>query len=212
VDLPASTSGPLHVEFSNVDYRVTLRINGRDYLQTTPDQYHPDIPHLIHRLNEWRNNWTPRRDPMAMQALLDDNPFGLPSIEITGAKQKCGIAHLSLWRDVYYTPWSPSSGGIRPLVWGNPSGTAGDNGPVTLGKDEYFVLGDNSALSEDARFWSEPLLPEMLTNEDLVSEAGRVPGRFLLGKAFFVYWPAGYRAAESMPAFVPDFGDMRFIH
>ena len=34
----------------------------------------------------------------------------------------------------------------------------------------------------------------------------------MLGKAFFVYWPAGYRPFESSPALAPDFGDMRFIH
>jgi hypothetical protein len=39
-----------------------------------------------------------------------------------------------------------------------------------------------------------------------------VPGRFLLGRAFFVYWPAGYKPLNSGPALVPNFGDMRFIH
>ena len=38
------------------------------------------------------------------------------------------------------------------------------------------------------------------------------PARFMLGKAFFVYWPAGYRPMESLPALSPNFGDMRFIH
>ena len=40
--------------------------------------------------------------------------------------------------------------------------------------------------------------PVKLPWEDLDVESGRVPGRFLLGKAFFVYWPAGYR-----PPFYP---------
>jgi hypothetical protein len=39
-----------------------------------------------------------------------------------------------------------------------------------------------------------------------------VPERFLLGRAFFVYWPAGFRPIESAPAVVPNFGEMRFIH
>ena len=45
-----------------------------------------------------------------------------------------------------------------------------------------------------------------------MSIPGRVPGRFLLGKAFFVYWPAGFRPIDSAPALVPNFGEMRFIH
>jgi len=39
-----------------------------------------------------------------------------------------------------------------------------------------------------------------------------VPERFMLGKAFFVYWPAGYRLSPTSPGIVPNFGDMRFIH
>jgi hypothetical protein len=34
----------------------------------------------------------------------------------------------------------------------------------------------------------------------------------MLGKAFFVYWPAGYRPWPSAPGIIPNFGDMRFIH
>jgi hypothetical protein len=34
----------------------------------------------------------------------------------------------------------------------------------------------------------------------------------MLGKAFFVYWPAGYRPLPGLPGFIPNFGEMRFIH
>jgi hypothetical protein len=33
----------------------------------------------------------------------------------------------------------------------------------------------------------------------------------MLGKAFFVYWPAGYRPPSIPYGIEPDFGDMRFI-
>ena len=90
-------------------------------------------------------------------------------------------------------------------------------GPITLAsralgaaEDEYFVLGDNSILSGDARTWVEPV---RLDTEELDVAAGRVPGRFMIGKAFFVYWPAGYRPfSQTMPGIVPNFGDLRFIH
>ena len=73
------------------------------------------------------------------------------------------------------------------------------------------MLGDNTVISKDARFWTEPV---RLPGEDLDVEAGRVPGRFLLGKAFFVYWPAGFRpfGSAALPGVVPNFGAMRFIH
>ena len=80
---------------------------------------------------------------------------------------------------------------------------------VQLGKDEYFCMGDNSLLSFDGRCWPTGV---HLPAEQLDVEAGKVPGRFLLGKAFYVYWPAGYLAIPALPAFVPNFGSMRFIH
>lgn len=42
---------------------------------------------------------------------------------------------------------------------------------IVVPKDSYYVLGDNSASSEDSRYW------------------GFVPENNLLGKAFFIYWP-----------------------
>ncbi|MFA4854452.1 MAG: signal peptidase I [Candidatus Omnitrophota bacterium] len=42
---------------------------------------------------------------------------------------------------------------------------------ITVPKDSYFVLGDNSASSKDSRYW------------------GFVPKDNLLGKALIVYWP-----------------------
>jgi hypothetical protein len=77
-----------------------------------------------------------------------------------------------------------------------------------LGPKEYFVLGDNSQMSLDARSWAEDI-----NLADLHVESGRVPDRFMLGKAFFVYWPAGYKPVQyqPMPAITPNFGDMRFI-
>jgi hypothetical protein len=51
-----------------------------------------------------------------------------------------------------------------------------------------------------------------LPGEDLpFVEHGRVPARFLLGKAFFVYWPAGHRPFGWDWGIIPNFGEMRFI-
>jgi len=71
------------------------------------------------------------------------------------------------------------------------------------------VLGDNSLISGDARMWDEDVV---LPAEGLYVQPGRVPRRFMLGKAFFVYWPAGYRPFNTRFGVVPNFGEMRFIH
>jgi hypothetical protein len=178
--------GPHHFQFSNVDYRVTLQMDGRVLLQTTPKQYHPDIPQLIRRL----------------QTGAIGPP---PGVQISADRQACQLTHVSLWRDIYYTQ---SDGGSSSIVYGAPQKSRyGDAGPVHLGQGEYFVLGDNSPMSGDARFWTQTI---DLPDESLRAAGGRVPERLMLGRAFFVYWPAGFRPA-GLPGLIPNFGEMRFI-
>lgn len=126
-------------------------------------------------------------------------PKALPVVQIVAADQHCDVSHVGLFRDTYYL--NVSSG--TPLRWGSPES------PIVLGPDEYFVCGDNSELSFDGRFWKQPI---DLPGENLHVQDGRVPGRFMLGKAFFVYWPAGYRPIKALPGLAPNFGQMRFIH
>jgi signal peptidase I len=186
VGLPWLADRPVHVEFQNVDYQVTLRLDGKEVFQTTPEEYSPDL----HRL---------------MDAFERGIKLPKPEVRIGAANQVCDLSHISVWRDVYYLN-RRLGGGELPL-WGSP-----DQFPryvMKLGEDEYFVCGDNSPISGDARFWDDPI---DLPRESLRAEPGRVPGRFLLGKAFFVYWPAGFKPTRASPAIVPNFGAMRFIH
>ena len=181
---PRGAHGPVRVEFENVDHCVTVRLNDKVVFQTTREQYHPNVEDLLNRYQR-------RNEP-----LFKDNP----SVNIEARRQSATLSHVSLWRDVYYTPEDTRS--RSEITHGRPTN------PVKLGHDEYFVMGDNSAASSDARFWTQSVdIPE----ENLHVESGRVPGRFMLGRAFFVYWPAGYRPVKGAPALVPNFGDMRLI-
>ena len=189
VSLDVDTTKPTRIDLINCDYQVTMRVNDKQVLQTTPQQYHPDVHYLL-------------------SAFARHDKLDKPSIHIAAANQKCTISHLSLWRDVYYMNRVPNFSGGR-LTWAVPDQFPDNLMRLKADPPEYFCCGDNSPISGDGRYWQTDI---NLPDEDLVVESGRVPGRFLLGKAFFVYWPAGFRPVEQAPALVPNFGDMRFIH
>ena len=188
--MPTDCRNPAFLELMNVDYQVTLRVNNKDLLVTTPQQYAPD-------------------KRMLMQAFETGQKLPRPTVEIAAERQSSRVSHLSLWRDVFYTTRNADYQGGGPLRSANPF-----NFPervMHLGADEYFTCGDNSLISLDGRYWEEPI---DLPAEHLHAQAGVVPDRFLLGKAFFVYWPAGFRPIqrETVPSLIPNFGKMRFIH
>ena len=103
------------------------------------------------------------------------------------------VHRLRLSRDVYYTkPPNPNSVGLkRPR-----HGWASKNNPYTLREDEFFVLGDNSPKSADSRLWDGS--PVVLRKN-------------LIGKAFFVYWPAAGERYWVPVRVVPDATKFRFI-
>jgi signal peptidase I len=182
---PLNPTKRARIEMMNVDHQFTLRVNDEVLCE---HKYDPNVAQL---LADYRSGALYRS-------------AAKPNITIEAADQKATLSHISLWRDVYYTPG----------IGGQRADHASPEDPIVLkpdfGKREYFVLGDNSEQSSDARFWTRDI---DLPDEDLVVESGRVPERFMLGRAFFVYWPAGYKPfTETAPSLVPNFGEMRLIH
>lgn len=110
------------------------------------------------------------------------------------------LSHVALYRDINYLSIRPDSR--------QPVDRAGENNPFTLGKDEFFVMGDNSPDSADSRLWDS----DGKGNNGQQYRMGTVPRDYLVGKAFFVYWPSGFRVNTSALALVPNVGQMRFIH
>jgi len=93
------------------------------------------------------------------------------------------IRHVRLSRDIYYRA------GDRHAAYK----------PFQLGPDEYFLLGDNSANSDDSRSWQIPAVPE----------------RNFLGKPFLLHqpsrpgsWAVGNRRVETAAI---DWGRIRWL-
>lgn len=135
---------------------------------------------------------------------------------------KLTLSHVAVFRDIYYIGDSQANRAAR-AVEGNP---------FTLGKDEFFVLGDNSPNSEDGRWWPEPAVANRGWKPP---RAGVVPRYYMVGRALFVYWPSGFEFPwpQSVKAFlsqnarnplmrlahglvclrwIPNIGQLRFIY
>jgi signal peptidase I len=122
-----------------------------------------------------------------------------PEAKIIGAGE-IAISHLALFRDIHYTGRNPNN---------NEQGRATEGNPLKLEADQFFMLGDNSPRSEDGRWWARP----GKGNNGKIYGEGIVPRDYLVGKALFVYWPAGFKPFPKFPlAIVPNIGEIRFIY
>ncbi|MDD5328016.1 MAG: signal peptidase I [Phycisphaerae bacterium] len=145
-----------------------------------------------------------------------------PVVEISGSGT-LAVSHVAIFRDIHYT--------AKKRAGSDEVGRAIEGNALTLGRDEFFVLGDNSPNSEDGRWWSKA----GIGNNGQFYRDGIVPGDYLVGKALFVYWPGGFEAPwpDSLKSFllkssrknglakvlygfvswkwVPCIGQMRFI-
>jgi signal peptidase I len=205
------------VALTNVDYRATLWVDGRPIVATTDEQYQADYEQLTARL-----------------ARAAAAPIPQPDVRITAEGGPCRLRHINLCRDVYYTN-QKVAGMAGPGDKDFPKyeyaltklniesgqrgwGTTGN--PIRLRDyedddlDEFFVLGDNSPQSLDGRSWTAAAPTLRLYDEqgDPLYHLGTVPRYNLLGKALFVYWPAGYRVPglPNLPL-LPNVGKMRLI-
>ncbi|SIO67478.1 signal peptidase I [Singulisphaera sp. GP187] len=99
------------------------------------------------------------------------------------------IERLKVFRDVFYTS----------ALANTPRRPFGVDEPYQLGPDSFFVLGDNSSVSNDSRFWSTSPV---------------VPGDLFLGKPFLVHLPGQVvplKVFGRSVYWVPDPREIRYI-
>ena len=140
------------VEFSFIDRRAILAIDGKDVLPSTNPP--ADLPAVAKRADVVR--------PLQLRA--------------RGCRLV--VKNLRIYRDTHYTH----------------SGTHGTERPAVMGAAEYFMLGDNSSCSQDARNWSVAGVPEgeFIGKPFLIHQPLR-PARFTVGGQDRVFqtvdWP-----------------------
>jgi len=120
-----------------------------------------------------------------------------PQVQILGYG-KLKLIHIGLYRDIYYLSSDKDNRVQR----------ASRENPMTLKDDEFFACGDNSPFSADSRMWTKP----GLANNGKGYPAGVVPKDYLVGKAFFVHWPGGYRLKEEPIRWIPFPDGMKMIY
>jgi len=117
-------------------------------------------------------------EPVDLPQQPSTRPFAIGSIDA-----RLEVSDLVVLRDIYYTQPIDSRWAI--------------DSAYPLGSDEYFVLGDNSPLSDDSRMW----------------ELGpAVPANMLVGRPLFVHLPSRLWDVGSITLQVPDFSKVRAIH
>ncbi|MFH1613876.1 MAG: signal peptidase I [Planctomycetota bacterium] len=121
-----------------------------------------------------------------------------PEVTIFGSGQII-VSHTAVFRDIYYLIQQVRNGSVCRAAHGQP---------FTLNADELFVLGDNTANSGDSRYW----LDEGIGNNGISYRSGVVPRDYLMGKAVFVYWPAGFRPHRNFISIVPNIGEITSIY
>ena len=174
---------PYIVSMSNIDHQIRFWFNRRLVLEYTP-------PWTVGQALKFRDYQIEygREVPKIL-------------VNVTGV---CTLRHLNLMRDIYYTQAHVENSDGSDM--GPGTATAGH--PLKLHAGEYFMMGDNSAYSADGRVWDrvDPALA------DLHLHIGVVPQRYILGKAFMVYWPAGFRLFDGYGwPLIPNVGKMRLI-
>jgi signal peptidase I len=135
----------------------------------------------------------------------------LAPVDIAAVGAAVRVSHLRVLRDIYYNADSSIDLSGHDY-WYRYEALPGRETPPSqdtqyvdfpLATDQFFVLGDNSAMSKDGRLWGTD-------HKDYW-----VPRQLLIGKALFIYWPHSWDRLpyfNSIPCpYFPNFSRMRLV-
>lgn len=197
--------GTYHIGFSNFDDELLLWIDDAVVKFDGPTNYD------VNKIFGARADLLP--------ATSADDPGDLAPVRIGARNADLAVTRMQVWRDLYYiapadvepirdvpvNPYELSQAAYIPSEWDIYKERIHTDYP--LDDDQFFVMGDNSAESSDARFWGG-------ANFAGDAEGQYLDGRLLIGKALSVYWPHSWNRIPGVgipfPLF-PNFEDMRLV-
>ncbi|MEX0885926.1 MAG: S26 family signal peptidase [Phycisphaeraceae bacterium] len=191
---PLATGRSTAVELWHVDQEASVWVDGERVLN---HQLNPSMRVLMRR---------PPPEDVPEVAIALDGPATLHAVELD--------------RDLYYSGRSYQS--TPPRVARGALERMGDGRvmpaqPVTIRADEFFMVGDNGPWSDDGRYWTtvDAGVEARHFTDRLaagMNAAGLVPRELMMGRAFFVYYPAPLSWQTTGRRLIPHFGAMRAIH
>jgi hypothetical protein len=200
LDQPFAAGQVTNLEFWHADQELQLWVNGSligrgGYDWSPAERLEHATGFTPKRLLEQHTHLELLRDmsiyrPGAVRAEFDAGAFTL--------------YRVGLDRDIFYRPDVYNQGNDPTRSHSRLRTAAGGTHPdrtMSLTGDEYFFCGDNSPASLDGRLWDSPS-PYVAGIDPNI---GVVHRDLVIGRAFFVYFPAPSRKP------MPDFGRMRWI-
>lgn len=183
------------LEFWHSDQSLRIFIAGREVCSGTYDWSAEERTRAVFGRSS-REMITGPNGPAHMP-FIDASKYQRPELRLEFTGGPLEVRRVALDRDLYYRACGRDDG--------QPGAGTDPRTVPRLGPDQFFVCGDNSEQSEDARRWLkvDPWVAEQ------IDPTLRVVHRDLLvGKAFFVYFPAP--ETDRRP-WLPDLGRLRFI-
>ncbi|MGD9636423.1 MAG: signal peptidase I [Pirellulales bacterium] len=204
--------GSYHLALANFDDQLRLWVNG------SLVEFDGNTEYDVDKVFGGRDAIIPQTS--------DSDPGDLAPVGIGARGTKLAVDRLQVWRDIYYVAdssnrsraYDPVTDFNHPLdmtllslpfdpkLWPRLSERHHVDFPLRDG--QFFVMGDNSPESSDARLWSSG------------DPNGGKPGgaylerQLLIGKALCVYWPHSWNRIPGTPIpfpLFPNFGDMRLV-
>ena len=181
------TDRTVRLELWCVDQSLSLWVDGNRVLEAT---FEMPLDDLLHR---------------------QPSPAEFPDTAISLSGSPARLYDVAVDRDIIYATTRSAAHTLGVFQKNLPPQFQGQ--PVTIGPDRFYVLGDNSPLSHDGRYWTQvdPWVREKMFKEG-ERAMGLVPEELMMGRAFFVYFPAPLPVKKGGAGVIPHFGRMRPIH